>query len=99
MTKAKTKGGFGFRELHAFNSTLLANMAVRVLSEPNSLWVKVMKDLYFPLNDFLNAKKGGRSSWGWSSLLVGRDVLLHEGVCLLVMDDQLVILSIVGFHQ
>lgn len=59
MTKSKSEDGFGFREFQAFNSAILANMAARVLSEPNSLWVQVMKGIYFPSIDFLHVSKGG----------------------------------------
>lgn len=59
---------------------LLTKMAARVLTEPTSLWVKVLKGLYFPRGDFLSVVKGGKASWGWSSLLMGRDILRTEGI-------------------
>lgn len=80
MTLAKKVGGFGFKELTTFNVALLANMAARVLHEPNALWVQVLKGIYFPRSDFMQALKGGRASWGWSSLLAGRDVIKADGV-------------------
>ncbi|KAF7829488.1 reverse transcriptase [Senna tora] len=40
---------------------------------------RVVKGIYFPNSDFLNAKKGSRASWGWYSILVGRDAL-HLGI-------------------
>ena len=43
--------------------------------EPNSLWALVLKARYFPNCSFFNAKKGGRASWAWASLLAGRDIL------------------------
>ncbi|CAL9006099.1 unnamed protein product, partial [Prunus brigantina] len=33
---------------------------------------------YFPHCNFLQAKKGSRSSWAWASLIEGRDALLME---------------------
>lgn len=45
LTREKKEGGFGFRELEAFNTALLAKMASRILDEPDSLWVKVLKVL------------------------------------------------------
>lgn len=53
MTHATTNGGYGFREMQAFNRAILANMASRVLSEPNALWVQVIKGVYFPNTSFL----------------------------------------------
>ncbi|KAF7801660.1 uncharacterized protein G2W53_040771 [Senna tora] len=35
----------------------------------------MLKGIYFPNGDLMEAKKGSRASWGWSSLLVGRDTL------------------------
>lgn len=89
MTKSKSEGGLGFRELQNFNGVLLANMAAQALNEPSALWVRVIKGLYFTSSDFLHAKKGSSASWGWSSLLSGRDTIKEEGV-LLIGDGRLV---------
>lgn len=40
----------------------------------------VLKIIYFPNNEFMQASLGSRASWGWVSLLNGRDVLKKEGV-------------------
>lgn len=50
------------------------------MEEPTALWVRLLKGLYFPNGDFLDALRGGRASWGWSSLLIGRDVLKRQGL-------------------
>ncbi|KAF7831611.1 reverse transcriptase [Senna tora] len=76
LTRPKRDGGLGFREFEAFNNALLAKMAWRLVTFPNELWARVIKGIYFPNMDFLIAKKGSRASWGWSSLLVGRDTLM-----------------------
>lgn len=75
MTLAKEEGAFRFRELTSFNTSLLANSAARLISEPNVLWVQLLKCLYFPNSEFIHAAKGSRASWGWSNLLAGRAVL------------------------
>lgn len=80
MTYSKREGDFVFRELKQFNTALLANMATRVFYEPEALWVRVLKGIYFPTPDFMQANKGSRASWGWSSLLVGRDVIRDNRV-------------------
>ncbi|KAM2146296.1 hypothetical protein ACFX1Q_003174 [Malus domestica] len=49
----------------------------RLLHELESLWVKVLKDRYFPQDSFFTAKRGGRASWVWSSLLEGWDLIIH----------------------
>ncbi|KAF7810509.1 reverse transcriptase [Senna tora] len=75
LTKSKNEGGMGFREFEAFNNALLEKLAWRLLVNPNELWDKVIKGIYFPHSDFLFANKGSRASWGWSSILAGREIL------------------------
>lgn len=50
------------------------------MEDPSGLWVRILKGLYFPNESFLEAKKGGRASWGWSSIIQGRDVLKRDGL-------------------
>ncbi|CAN0838500.1 Uncharacterized mitochondrial protein AtMg00310 [Linum grandiflorum] len=49
----------------------------RLLRSPNSLVCQVLKGRYFPTGSLLFAKKGSCPSWGWSSILHGRDLLLQ----------------------
>ncbi|KAM1181825.1 hypothetical protein ACFX13_000392 [Malus domestica] len=58
-----------------FNDAFLAKQCWRLLTEPNSLWARVIKARYFPHCSFWEAKKGARASWAWSSLLSGRELL------------------------
>ncbi|CAL1388192.1 unnamed protein product [Linum trigynum] len=64
----KEEGGLGFRPFHTFNMALLAKQAWRLLTNPGALWVKVVKSIYFPKEDFLKAKKGSKASWVWASI-------------------------------
>lgn len=80
MTQAKKEGGMIFRELEAFNVVLLSKMASRMWLEPDTLWVKVLKGLYFPSSEFSQAMKDSRSSWAWASVLERRRVLLEGSV-------------------
>ncbi|KAB2616581.1 hypothetical protein D8674_023169 [Pyrus ussuriensis x Pyrus communis] len=52
-------------------------------------WVsnEVIKARYFPHCSIWDAKKGGRASWAWSSLLCGRD-LIREGSHWQIMGGQ-----------
>ncbi|KAM5569208.1 hypothetical protein ABKV19_016627 [Rosa sericea] len=72
---SKVIGGLGFRHLESFNLALLAKQAWRILESPNSLWVRVLQARYFPSSSFWLARKGGSSSWIWSSLLEGRNLI------------------------
>ena len=59
----KDLGGLGFRNFQEFNDAILAKQCWRLLSDPNSLWARVMKARYFPHCSFWDASKGGRASW------------------------------------
>ncbi|GJS65088.1 hypothetical protein Tco_0679652 [Tanacetum coccineum] len=67
----------GFRDFEAFNTALLAKQGWRLLTNPDAFWGRILKGIYFPNSNFLVAKKGSHPSWLWSSLLHGRDLLLH----------------------
>ncbi|KAL6213793.1 hypothetical protein ACLB2K_013233 [Fragaria x ananassa] len=73
----KQEGGLGFKDMHHYNVALLAKQCWCILSQPESLWVKVLKARYFPECDFLHANKGYRASWGWSSILQARDLIME----------------------
>ncbi|XP_062014434.1 uncharacterized protein LOC133730954 [Rosa rugosa] len=73
----KKAGGMGFRNLEDFNNSLLAKQAWRIIQNPTALWVRLLQQRYYPSTSFLTAKKGSSSSWIWSSLLIGRDLILR----------------------
>ncbi|GLT60633.1 hypothetical protein SLA2020_333910 [Shorea laevis] len=75
LSISKNYGGLGFRDVEAFNLSLLAKQCWRLIHNPNSLWVKLLRALYHPSGHFLQAKLGFTPSWIWRSLLKGRDVL------------------------
>lgn len=77
LTMSKEEGGMGFRDLRAQNLAILAKQAWRVLTNPDALWVRVLKSIYFPNSDFLCAALGRNPSWMWRSLLAGRDFILR----------------------
>ncbi|KAK4274665.1 hypothetical protein QN277_017856 [Acacia crassicarpa] len=94
LTKAKSAGGMGFRDLSAMNDALLAKTAWRLLTRPDDLWARVLKSVYFPKGGFMKAGKGHKASWCWSSILVGREFLkqdLHwdigDGASISIWDD------------
>ncbi|CAN1812809.1 Putative ribonuclease H protein At1g65750 [Linum perenne] len=78
LCDSKSSRGVGFKEFGMFNTALLARQGWRLLNQPDTLWAKLLKSLYFPSGDFLTASKGRRPSWVWSSLIHGRSTLKLE---------------------
>ncbi|CAL1353289.1 unnamed protein product [Linum trigynum] len=75
LCRSKHDGGLGFRRFEQFNQALLAKIGWRILMEPQSLLAQVYKGKYFPNGSFLDASARSRPSWGWQSILFGRELL------------------------
>ncbi|CAN1132966.1 Uncharacterized mitochondrial protein AtMg00310 [Linum perenne] len=58
-------GGLGFRDFENMNLAFMVKLAWRIVTQPHSLWAKMLKGLYFPATDFLGAKKHYKPSWIW----------------------------------
>uniref|UniRef100_A0A2C9UUU6 Reverse transcriptase zinc-binding domain-containing protein n=1 Tax=Manihot esculenta TaxID=3983 RepID=A0A2C9UUU6_MANES len=56
MCDSKARGGLGFKDVEAFNMSLLAKQAWRMLHNPKFLVAQILKGKYFPASSFLNAK-------------------------------------------
>ncbi|CAN1346226.1 hypothetical protein LINPERPRIM_LOCUS40690 [Linum perenne] len=56
-------------------ATIKERFGWRILNNPDSFWVRLLKTLYFPKGDFLSATKERRPSWIWSSLIDRRSAL------------------------
>lgn len=78
LSKSKSKGRMGFKNMLHFNSALLGKTAWRVFNDDNSLLFQTLKGRYFP-NCSLDAWVGYNPSWGWRSLMEGRN-LLEKGL-------------------
>ena len=77
MTMPKFSGGLGFHDIELFNLALLAQQAWRVLQDPGSLSARILKSVYFPNRNFLEASEGTRTSRIWRAIMEGKDVLSH----------------------
>ncbi|XP_065626763.1 uncharacterized mitochondrial protein AtMg00310-like [Quercus suber] len=77
LCKPKVDGGMGFRDLKAFNLTLLAKQGWRLMKNQNSLFHQVFKAKYFANDSFLDAQLGKRPSFAWQSIMAAKDVILE----------------------
>ncbi|CAN6861486.1 unnamed protein product [Brassica oleracea] len=76
---SKSNGGLGFRDLRLFNQALLANQLWKISRRPQSLIYRIFKHRYFSRSSIWNAKLGYQPSYGWKSLMYGRE-LLNQGM-------------------
>ena len=79
LTKPKTEGGLGLRDLDIFNLAMLARQGWRLLQDPESLCGRVLRAKYFPDGKLLGAVPAPGISYSWRSILKGVD-LLKEGI-------------------
>ncbi|CAL1384739.1 unnamed protein product [Linum trigynum] len=79
LCKSKHDGGMGFSRFEHFNQALLAKIGWQILNDPQSLLAQVYQGKYFPTGTFLTAQARSRPSWGWQSVLYGRE-LLEKGI-------------------
>lgn len=68
LTRSKKDGGLGYKELHAFNLSMLAKQGWRLLTDPDTLCAKVLKARYFPDGDVLRATPKAGISYAWRSI-------------------------------
>lgn len=76
LTKPKSAGGLGFREIEQFNDALLAKLSWRILKNPSSLLARILFGKYCNHASFLEVQPATSISHGWRGIIVGRDLLL-----------------------
>ena len=74
MMKHKEDGRLGFRDLHLFNLSMLAKQVWRLIQAPESLCAWVLRAVYFPDGDILNATPTKGCSYVWRSIIQGATV-------------------------
>lgn len=75
MAVSKSHGGMGFRNLHEFNIALLGKQGWRLVTNPNSMVVRIFKAKYFPVDRFLTTNLGAIPSFIWRSILSTQQIL------------------------
>jgi hypothetical protein len=78
LGRSKDKGGLGYRDLESFNLALLAKQGWRLIQFPDSLMATVLKQKYYPTENFLNSQLGRNPSHVWRSIW-NLKTLLNEG--------------------
>jgi hypothetical protein len=58
-----------FRDLHTFNTTVLAKQCWRLMEEPDLLCARVLGAKYYPHGNLLKAKLKSGSAFTWQSIL------------------------------
>lgn len=94
MTLSKNNGGFGLRDIQAFNDAFLAKLSWRLLEDLEGLLGRVLLSKYCPEGNLLSCTPPNASSHGWQSVLVGKDLLLKnlgwvvgDGASIRIWDD------------
>jgi hypothetical protein len=67
--------GLGFRDMELFNLSLLAREAWQILEDTDMLSARILKSLYYPSVDFLEADLGSAPSQIWRAIVEGKDIL------------------------
>ncbi|XP_019170153.1 PREDICTED: uncharacterized protein LOC109165716 [Ipomoea nil] len=75
LSKPKTAGGLGFKDLKAFNLAMLGKKAWRFLTKPESLVAKVYKARYFPKTNFIDATVGNSPSYCWRNIMAAHGLV------------------------
>ena len=79
LTRRKKIGDIGFKDFYFMNLAYLGKQAWRIITEPEALWLKFLKSIYFPQDDFLQVKNRRGGSCVWNSILEGRNLLPSGG--------------------
>lgn len=75
LVDTKSKGGFDFRDLEAFNKELLAKQLWRIIENPDFLASQILKSKYFTHSSVLDSKLGHIPYLIWRSIRSSLDLL------------------------
>jgi hypothetical protein len=68
MTMPKYRDGLGFKDIEIFNLSILARQVWRIVNDQEALTSRILKVLYYPNSDILNADLGSSPSQIWQLL-------------------------------
>lgn len=73
----KSKGGLGICETHCQNKALFTKLIWRIMNQPEQLWAKTLKALYYPHCCFLKTKSNQNSSKIWKNIIKIKNETIH----------------------
>ncbi|XP_060962217.1 uncharacterized protein LOC115711062 [Cannabis sativa] len=76
LSRHKSIGGLGFRNLRDYNLSLLGKQAWRLLQGADTLVNRVYKARYYPHDSMLNASLGANPSYIWRSIHESQSLIL-----------------------
>lgn len=72
----REEGGLGFRMIHEFNLALLGKQLWGLIQYPDSLVARVLREKYFRCSSPLWLNKTSNPSYGWTSIMEARTLML-----------------------
>ncbi|CAA7029802.1 unnamed protein product [Microthlaspi erraticum] len=78
LTRGKSEGGLGIRDIQDFNDALLSKLSWRILTKPDCLLARILKGKYFQNQSFLDCTLNTGCSHGWRGIMIGRDLLKEK---------------------
>jgi hypothetical protein len=80
VTRPKSQGGVGFRDLRVFNQALLARQAWRLIKLPDSLCARLLKAKYYPTGHLLDMAFIQNTSASWQGVMHGLELLKQGAI-------------------
>ena len=78
LSAPKIQGGMGFKDLSAFNLSMLGKQGWKFITEPDSLVARIFKARYFLTGTYLMASVGHNPNYVWCSIMRAR-FIVHGG--------------------
>ncbi|KAI5335887.1 PREDICTED: reverse mRNAase [Prunus dulcis] len=75
LCRPKCLDGLCFKFFEAYNKTMVAKQAWRLIENPSSLVERILHARYYSDEDFMSAEVGTIPSFIWRSILWGRQVI------------------------
>jgi hypothetical protein len=80
VTRPKSHGGMGFRDMKIFNQALLARQAWKLIKDPESLCARVLRAKYYPNSNLLDTAFIQNTSPSWQGIMHGLDLLKRGAI-------------------